>query len=348
MKIIISHDAGLSAHLWERKSLARAFIASGFECVIWDIHKKSVYDCFDEQNPDIFIGQTYNIREDLIECIKERPALKVLMKASDYNFGYNHHFPILFATDKEVELTEKLREATEKPNFLFIHYHPSYIGMTHEAWIKRGFKVESLMNAADIFEYTNGVEKEEYKCDIGYVGGSWHYKNNVLHPYILPLCNFSHNVKIFGNGWSVPQSMGFLPEGEERNFYQSAKINLCLHEPHSQVLGFDVTEKFFKLAINKAFTICDKVDGLLMSYPEGGVYHCSSPQEMHTEIEELLRYWLDEENLRKMYISKAYSQTLEKHTYFDRAEKIMSLLELNEEAEIIKTTKQTMIEKLGL
>jgi hypothetical protein len=54
--------------------------------------------------------------------------------------------------------------------------------------------------------------------------------------------------------------MGFLPEGEEKNFYQSAKINLCLHEKHSQDYGFDVTEKFFKLAISnlglELFSIC--------------------------------------------------------------------------------------------
>lgn len=352
MKIVIADDCPGGAHSWQRKSMAKAFVYCGHEVVIWDINKKSEYDCFDIHMPELLISQTYNVTPALIECIKENPAIKVIMKASDFGpitSKVVKEFPVLAKTDRELGLLLKLKELTGKPDFLFIHYHPDYLEKTHKYWEDHGFKVISDLNAADIFDYTNGQFKNEYECDIAYVGGSWNYKNLVLHPYILPLCeNFKYKIKIFGNGWSIPQSMGFLPEGEEKNVYTSAKINLCLHEPHSQKYGYDITEKFFKLAINKAFSVTDKVAGLEKLYPKNCVNSAKTAKDFHNWINELLKDWDNYGMFRKEYIENAYKHTLTNHTYFDRISNIFTNLEMKEESNNVLLKKAEIIEKLKL
>lgn len=352
MKILFSIDCGRTAWYYKALGLARAFTSCNHECILWDIDKKSEMDSFDEFDPDIFIGQTYRITPALIECIKERPALKVVMKAGDdgeLSAKISPEYPILMASTTEKRLVEHLKKETNKPDFLFIHYHEDYLERTHGNWMKNGYQVESIMNGADVFDYANGKFDSKYECDIGYVGGSWEYKNKVLYPYILPLCSdFDYKVKIFGRGWGGPQYMGFLPEGEEKNFYQSAKINICLHEPHSQDYGFDVTEKFFKLAINKAFTITDKVAGLEKLFTKDTVFSTVSRKDFQYQIYDMLKNWKNYYSLRQDYINNAYNQVLENHTYFNRAEKIMLKLGLVEEANKIANRKESVFKQMGL
>lgn len=351
MNIVIADDCPGGAHSWQRLGLARAFTACGHNVIIWDTNKESEYDCFDLHNPDLLISQTYNLTDALINCITENPAIKVIMKASDWGSiseEVSKKYPILASNKKEVLNLIRLRELTGKPDGLFIHYPENRLEETHGYWIKEGFNVFSDLNAADIFEYTNGEAKEEYKCDIGYVGGNWGYKSLVLNPYILPLCeNFDYKIKIFGNGWTIPQAMGFLPKGQEKDFYSSAKINLCLHEPHSHDYGYDITEKFFKLAINKAFCVCDYVEGLSNLYPKCLNFY-KTPKIFQNFIKGMLNNWDEYDSFRKVNIDNAYSETLSNHTYFDRAANIFNNLDMKEEANNAIKTKEKMIERLLL
>ena len=83
MRVMISSD-GSTAHFFIRKGWARAFSYAGHETILWDIKTKNAFDAFDELEPDLFIGQTYNIDESLIKCISARPEMKVIMKAPDW------------------------------------------------------------------------------------------------------------------------------------------------------------------------------------------------------------------------------------------------------------------------
>lgn len=360
MKILISNDCGKSAHYWERMGLARAFTACGHECVIWDIDKKSEFDAFDEFEPDLFIGQTYRVTQALVQCIKERPALKVILKAADagkYASKVGSEFPILLATTVEKRMIQFLKDETDRPNFLFIHYHPDSISYTHEEWIQNGYQVESLMNAADIFSFTKGVKQEKYECDIMFLGGYWPYKAQVLDKWILPLCqDFKYKIKIFGNSqWPCPQYCGFLPEGEEANALASAKICINLHEPHSQKYGFDIVERPFKLMSNKCFMVTDSVAGLEKLYyreksnNEETTFNCYSlPGSMHDSIEDFLKHWDNYYLYRQECIKESYDRTMENHTYFNRAEKIMSKLGLESEANKIAKRKLEVFAKMEL
>lgn len=352
MKILIANDCGKSAHYYERLGLARAFTACGHECIIWDTNTKSEFDAFDEFEPDIFIGQSYRITNALIRCIKERPALKVIMKAGEWGqscFDINNQkFPVLIATEKEKELVEKLKQETNKPDFLFIHYHPDFIDYTHGTW-KPETNVVSLMNAADIFSFTRGIKQDKYECDIMFLGGYWGYKSQTLSKYILPLCeNFKYKIKIFGNSaWPCPQYCGFLPEGEEANALASAKICLNIHEPHSQVYGYDIVERPFKLFSNKCFMVGDYVEGLNKLFGDRPTL-CKSPKEFIKNVEYFLKNWnniQDQINNTKEHL---FQETIKNHTYFDRIASIFKNLDLLEEYNKTIDKKEEVIKKLNI
>ena len=353
MKILIANDAGKSAHYFERLGLARAFSVSGHDCILWDTSKHSEYDAFDEHQPDLFIGQSYNLNNALINCISENPAIKVILKAGEWGESNidvdNQKYPVLVATQQEIDNVKKLQEKTGKPDFLFIHYYPSYIDYTHGQWNTLGIQVHSIMNAADVFEYANGQAIDIYKSDLAYISGYWPYKAQVLDQWLLPLCSdFKHKIKIFGSShWPVPQYMGYCPEGHEKNVYKSAKISINLHEPHSQKFGYDVNERFFKLAINKCFCISDYVEGQERLY-SSWVYSAKTPEEFYDKINEMLLYWDKYDSFRKNYVDKAYEITLKENTYFDRASKIFSKLGLEDEAQNVLNQKLKIIEKLSL
>ena len=79
MRILISTD-GPHAHLYIRQAWGKVFSQMGHQVSFWDINTKSVFDAFDEFEPDVFMGQTYNISKGLIKCIKERRQIGATCK----------------------------------------------------------------------------------------------------------------------------------------------------------------------------------------------------------------------------------------------------------------------------
>lgn len=350
MKILISNDSPF-AHSFERVGLGRAFGYSGYQVCLWDIHSKSAFDIFNEFQPDIFIGQAYNLTRSLIKCLLLRPNLRVCLKAGDWGPFYNNwseqdhaKYPILMASAEEKE-NVLLLHSKGQLDFLFIHYHPDYIANTHGHWIKEGIKVISLMNAADVFDYTNGQYKDELACDIGFVGGRWGYKARTLDRYILPLCNpeSKYSIKIFGNQpWNVPQYCGNLPTQLVKHLFSSATICPSISEPHSQDFGFDIIERPFKLLSNKAFVISDYVDGLRKLYNEDELVMVKSPEEFQQKI----NYFINNPSERHKYIKNGYEKTIARGTYFDRAASVLHTLGLP--LDKLQIGKEKVIKELKL
>jgi hypothetical protein len=350
MKIIISNESA-NAHFYERQGLAKAFAHSGHQVAFWDIRGKSAFDIFDEVEPDIFIGQAYNLDRATIKCIQARPHLRVGLKAGDFGPFYDdwteqkhQEYPILMASKQEKESVFKLRDSGSI-DFVFIHYHPDYIGQTHGYWEKEHVRAISLMNAADVFDYTNGQYLGDFASDIAFVGGKWGYKSRTLDRYILPLCNSNVklNVKIFGNSsWGIPQYCGFIDTQYVKHIFASAKICPSISEPHSQEFGFDIIERPFKLMSNKAFVISDYVEGLRKLYNEDELVLAKTPEEFIHEVE----YYLTYPDRRQSFVEAGYKKTIEQHTYFERAKTIFNALGLD--ASSIEFGKQRVIQELNL
>ena len=327
MKILISNE-NKNAHYYIRLGHARAFTACGHECILWDINSKSPYDAFDSFNPDIFWGQTYNLNDATIQCIEERPHMRVILRAPDRGELANEvsaKYPILTATKKEIDLVNQLRDRTGKPDFLHCHYIQESINKTHSGWIQDGFNVVSMLNGADLFDFYNGQHQEQYASDLCFVGGRWGYKSINLDPYITKLCEDpKYNIKIFGNQpWGIRQYCGFLPSSEIKNALSSAKICPNIHEPHSNAYGYDIVERPFKLLSNKCFVISDYVEDLVKLIPDGIIY-TRTPEEFHNKI----NYYLENEEEKNSVMDNGHKIVMNNHTYFHRTANIFNKLGL--------------------
>ena len=336
MKVLISHDGGMNAHWFDRTGVAKVLQYCGHQVVWWDCKNKPAFDIFNEAGPfDIFWGQTYNLDRATIKCLKSNPAMRICLRAGEWGEHTDNwtkeqkqKYPILIESR---QIKEQVQELAEEVNigFLHTHYHPDYLDLTHGHWREKGFKVVSMMNAADTWDYTNGIWREELTSDVLYVGSNWDYKSRNLNKMILPLCNpeLGLKIKIFGGGgWNVPQFMGPADQNIVKDLFKSAAINLAISEPHSTDFGYDVTEKIFKLTSNKSFVISDRVEGLTKIYGDSVV--CVSD----ANIIETIKYFLSNPAHRMKYISEAYKITMESQTYFDRVISIFENLNMKYEA----------------
>ena len=332
MKILISSD-GMHAHFYVRSGWAKAFSYSGHEVVLWDTKAQTAFDIFDEFEPDLFIGQTYNVTRSVFKCIAERPNLKVIMIAPDWGDIQKeidpNRYNVLFVSEEEKRVIEKLKKETGKPDFVYVHYLDEDVKRTHNGWSNIGVKATGLLNAADIFEYVNGKELDHLKSDVSFVGGCWPYKAISFNKYISRLFYppGKYNIKIFGNQpWdtiSGIQYMGFIPDKMVKDVLKSATVCPNISEPHAQDFGIDINERTFKVLSNKSFCVSDNVEGMKKIFSDDEVVF-TSPSEFKGAIDHFTEHPED----REKYIEKGYKNVMKNHTYFNRCAKIFDLLDM--------------------
>lgn len=342
MKILISSD-GVHAHYFQRMAWANAFRACGYNVAVWDCKSVPAFDAFDSFEPDIFLGQSYNLDQSVLKCIYERPHLKVGLRAGDWGDQEQEvdktKYNILFCSPQEKAILKKLKEETGKPDFVHIHYNQESVDRTHNHFNTIGINAKSLMMCADTFMYSNAQKDKKLECDIGFVGGYWPYKGQVISKYLFPMLNNvgEYNVKIFGNQpWPVNQYCGLISDQDTKNLFVSAKISPNLSEPHAQKYGIDLNERIFKILYAGGFCISDYVKSYEMF--EEGVVLCESPEDFRQKI----KYYLDRPEEREQISSKGHTIVKNSHTGFHRASDIMKYFELHNEAQkILKTYKET-------
>ena len=327
MKILISSD-GKHAHYYQRMAWATAFADSDFQVSMWDCKNISAFDVFDTFEPDVFLGQSYNLDASLLKCIYERPHLKVGLRAGDWG---DHEvivdkdiYNILYCSQKEKDILKKLKDETGKPDFVHIHYDAEAIKVTHNHFKSIGIKPISLMMCADTTAYSDPQYDPMLDCDIGFVGGYWPYKGLVIDQYLTPLLDPpTYKVKIFGNQiWPVNQYCGLIGDNDVKNLFVSAKICPNLSEPHAQEFGIDVNERIFKTLYSGGFCVSDKVDSYKMF--GDGIVMADSPEDFRTKIDHYLAN--PAEKIKIVETGKKY--VTENHTGFHRAAQIMDAFDL--------------------
>jgi hypothetical protein len=322
MRILISND-GMHAHFFERMAWANAFKASGIECVVYNCKTLRAFDVFDKFQPDIFIGQLYNLDRATIKCISERPHLKVALRAGEYR---NEKMPpeILQTTDADLKNLNELIENHGLPSFIYTHYFQQDIEDTHHLFKdKFGIKLTGVPMSGDILAYGNAEFKDYLQCDIGFVGGYWLYKGRIIDQYLTRILNdFRFHVKIFGNQlWPhVNQYCGVLNDEDVKNLFVSAKICPNLSEPHSHTYGIDVNERAFKVLAAGGFCIMDNVKRAKEIFKDGVVFVDSD-----AGFEEAVEYFVMESNTeQRMEIArKGHEIVMKEHTNFHRASTIL-------------------------
>tara|TARA_Y100000004_G_scaffold55054_2_gene61312 strand:+ start:3684 stop:4736 length:1053 start_codon:yes stop_codon:yes gene_type:complete len=348
MKILISND-GPHAHYYIRMSWLKVFSAMGHEVQIWEKGQRPAFDVFDEFEPDIFMGQTYNLNEATFKCIKQRPHMKVVMRASDWGDIQKdidlEKYPILVAQEEEKKLLERLKEETGKPDFVHNHYHDNWIRHTHNKWEDIGIKPISLIHGADIFDFYLRNPVEALRCDIGFVGGYWPYKAINLDEYLIKLCHpvGKYNIKLFGNSnWPVTQYCGRIASENVGALFASATISPNISEPHSQDFGYDIIERPFKVLMSGGFCISDYVESMANDvFTNGEIIFAKTPKEFKT----LVDYYVKNPLERFQHIQAGYQSVVKNHTYFDRMATVFSALGLESEAKRCIEVKGSFFEE---
>ena len=346
MKILISSD-GIHAHFYQRVSWLRAFTGCGIQTHLWDTTKVSAFDAFDSVQPDIFLGQLYNLTPSVIKCIKERPGLQVGLRAGDKGDHKDpidlSRFNVLFSSDEDLEKLIELKKQTGQPEFVHIHYHGDDIKNTHSYFNSIGIPAVSLMMCADVHAYSDFPSLKNdppptpaLQCDIGFVGGYWPYKGQVIDRYLTPLCHpvGKYNIKIFGNQpWRhVNQYCGTISDENVKNVFRSAKISPNLSEPHALEYGIDVNERIFKVLCSGGFCISDSMRAYRKVFEQGVVF-AEDPEDFRNKID----HYKDDSEARKLIASAGRSHVLKNHTNFHRAASILEHFGHKPEAEKIRS-----------
>ena len=345
MKILICSD-GKHAHFYQRLSWVNALSAMGFKVGLWDRNSSSAFDAFDSFEPDLFLGQSYNLTGDVVKCIYERPHLKIGLRAGDWGDQEQEVdksiYNILFCSEAEKEVLKKLKEETGQPEFVHIHYDNEAIQRTHNHFETIGIKPVSLMMCADTASYSNGTRRPELECDIGFVGGYWPYKGQVISRYLFPLLDpmGKYKVKIFGNQpWPVNQYCGLIGDEGVKDLFMSAKICPNLSEPHAQKFGIDVNERIFKTLYSGGFCISDYVKSYEMF--GDGVVLAESPEDFKDKVD----YYLNNPKERIEISNKGQEYVKRNHTGFHRASEIMKAFGFEDiSKQIIDTYKESIDE----
>jgi len=328
MKILIRHEHNASHYIYS--GLMSAFKSMGHQCAFWDNEAISEFDAFDMFQPDLFIGQGYNLTRATIKCLKERPDTKVLLKAGCWGPVCQdvdtEKYPIIMNTSDEIKKVEQVSD-TVKNLVLFNYVHPNRKDYLMGSWENLVAKTIGLLPAADTGQFANGSFQEELSCDIGFTGGYWPYKGQNLDKYIIPLCYpvGKYNVKIFGNQpWPVPQYLGKADNKTVSNLFSSAKVCPNVSEPHANVFGFEVNERIFKLAYSKAFFISDPIASLSEDiFTQGEAIVSKDSNDFNSLIKESI----SDEDMRKKHIDACYATVAKNHTYKNRVKQIIESFE---------------------
>ncbi len=326
MKILIQHEHNASHYIYT--GLLNAFNEMGHSCQFWQPKLMPAFDAFDLFEPDLFIGQGYNLDRAILKCIKIRPKMKILLKVGCHgDVGHDvdtEKYPILMATEREwndVSMASHFNDAR-----VFNYVHPNRKDYLIGDW--EGItKTMGILPAADTTEYLAGEYDESLACDIAFVGGYWPYKGQNLDKYIIPLCYpvGKYNVKIFGNQpWPISQYMGVANDETVRNLFASALICPNVSEPHANVFGFEVNERVFKLAASGSFFISDPIASLTEDiFTDNEAVVAKSPEDFHDLVQEIIK----NPEIRNKHIMDCKETVLKNHTYKHRAEQILKEFE---------------------
>lgn len=347
MKILCEYaDCGPS---FVRRGWRNVFSALGHDFVFWRPEVKPAFDIFTEYEPDVFLGTTYGLDRALYKCIVRRPHLKIALFASAWGKLADQipeDYPITRARHDEKVTITTLKATCGQPEFVFSHVTNTYLDDLLGGWKETGVHTAGILNAADTFVYRNGTRREEFACDVAFVGGYWPYKARNLDPYLLPLCQPSSglNVKIWGNQpWPVANYLGLLDDTDQAHVYRSAAVCPNVSEPHSHEFGYDVVERPFKVLAAGGFCLSDFVAEARHLFNSDELPMMGSPRSFH----EALRYYLAHPEQARVCAAQGRVKVLRKHTYFHRVSQMLALLGYHQESvRCLNLHRQLVLEAL--
>ncbi len=181
------------------------------------------------------------------------------------------------------------------------------------------------INAIYVPQFTNPQKfypnfKSELKTDILFVGSNWHDRTSLRYTIEL-----GYNVSVYGYNWHgiVPENMykgEYIPNEQLSQYYSSAKIVLNDHRPDMKEFGF-VNNRIYDATASGALVISDYIKEI------DDIYQGSVPMyKTKEELNELIKYYLNNEEQRQQKAQKAREITLKYFTNNAVAKQILSHL----------------------
>lgn len=191
------------------------------------------------------------------------------------------------------------------------------LGKNH-LWLKPGVRYDAAKF---------GKEREEYKCDVAFVGSNGEGYHEEVWPYRKELNDKLKEI-CAKNGWSFRNPGGNEPKidrGDDMNdFYASAKVtvgdSLCLTREESKYWSDRVPEATGR----GGFLIMPHIKAMKYDWPTLPTYRWGDWKQ----LEEVIKYYLENEEERHTLQFKNQKITANEHTYVNRVETILKFVEL--------------------
>jgi hypothetical protein len=314
MASILYHSTG-----WAGKYIAlgywRAFNSLGHTCELYGDWNNA--DGFDEAwekvgKPDIVWCSQSQVHLLPLEKIKKE-GVTLVVRAN----WYSQSRPLMDGGEPS--------PCSENMN-LILHYaslieHFScqeFIDQYYDGWRDRGVRTISLPLAADTEIYQPKWEQPNPSWDMSYCGGYWPNKARDMDQYLLPLRN-TYSIKVSGWGsWPIPIDR-FVPQEEESEFYQMAKVCPCISEPHSKIVKYEVLERLFKVLASKAFCVSDYALAIPDYFEEDELCVAKTCEEFIEKV----KYYIGNPSESHKFIEKGYNRTVSEHTYKHRVNRLL-------------------------
>jgi hypothetical protein len=179
---------GLNSPIME--SWGRAFKESGHQFKMWNPRTKSAFDTFDENEPDIFIGDVREVTRGVAKCLSEYQVPTAL---------YSPEFSQL--DEDVINSVKQLKSELNRPDLIF-----SFDTKGLDNWHNLGFHTQHIPAAADPLLFKHEQGRAGWGADIAYVGNY----NEKAARFLLPLCHENkYRLCIFGDdGWPVINNVG--------------------------------------------------------------------------------------------------------------------------------------------
>lgn len=354
MSKIIIHQ-GQGANNFIRMSWAHAFNAVGHTVVYWSDQVRSPYDIFYEhKDAQIFIGATYQLNNAIVKNLIARPDMKVLLYASQWGSDDDQidkqKYPLLFATEEEKKLVERVVKGC--PNFKYVvdKYPQNQMEQTHDHWKELGLISREVLVCANLTNYflTKPSADPKYAAQLVFAGGLWAYKNKYLS-WLQNLCypNTLLNVRIFGGGWSTPSAVGVASEETLRNSYASSTICPNLFEPHAIELLSDLNQRLFEVPACGGFQLTQNAIGVRDLFSEDELVTFDDQKDFYEKVNHFLLH--PEERLP--FIERSAKRVYSQHTNYHRAIALSEMLDLptevlKERCQLSQTTCEKFFDEL--
>ena len=188
--------------------------------------------------------------------------------------------------------------------------------------------INPLRMATDSYLFQKTQAKDEYKCDIVFVGSMHEFRDpDSAQEYLLPLCE-KYNVHIWGKGWDKEvfgdAVKGELPMVDTPAVYSSAKVGLNFVSVSMRTWGLG-TNRLYDMGAcglpSVSYSCRDYQDAY--GYDEKMVMWADTPEEVHEKV----KYLLENPKVAKTLGKRFQRQTLTDNTWDNRVDDLLEIMQ---------------------